>query len=210
MRYVSMDDSEANLGDPALAYMNRFTSIRVLYLEGVEITDKSLSQLTALQKLEFIALYLSECDGSFLKALAGAKQLRQLGLSNSAFSAANVRYLPSFPALEKLDMTRVKLGDKDVKVIAQCKKVRLLSINKNPDITDKSVDYLLTMPALKEINISNTAVTPAGMARLKKAGIRTGVTSSLIDDDGSKGRGANVFRDADGGIFSPLSRGRKL
>ena len=206
-RYMSMDASDDHLGNPALAYLSRFTSIRCLDLEKAEVSDQGVKQLAPLVNLEFIGLFSTEIDGTFLKSLAGHKSLRYVAVNNTGFKSSELRYFTLLPNLEYLNISHLRLNDHDIEVLTACKNLKWLAVSSNPDITDGALKTFALMPKLRSLDLRDTRFSYKALQSLEKNGIALrGRPKSPVPALPRKRRG-------DGGveeIFSPFSRGREI
>ena len=73
------------------------------------------------------------------------------------------------PALEQLDLFSCKLTDEDIEQIARCQSVKELSLIGNREVTDQSIDALLSMPSLERAIVGATGFSDKGEQRLREA-----------------------------------------
>lgn len=206
-RYMSMDSNEDKLGNPALAYLARFSSIRCLDLEKAEINDQGVKQLAPLVNLEFIALFSTEIDGTFLKSLAGHKALRYVAVNNTGFKSSELRYFTLLPNLECLNISHLRLNDRDIEVLTGCKNLKWLALSSNPDITDGAVKTFALMPKLQSLDLRETRFSNRALESLEKKGIALrGRKKSHLPTGPRKFRGNGGVEE----IFAPFSRDRKI
>ncbi len=205
-RYISMDASDDNLGNPALAYLSRFTSIRCLDLERSEINDQGVKQLAPLVNLEFIALFCTEIDGTFLKSLAGHKSLRYVAVNNTGFKSSELRYFSLLPNLEYLNLSHTRRNDRDLEVLTGCKNLKWLSLANNPDITDGALKTFALIPKLGCLDLRDTRFTNKALASLEKRGIVLRGRKDAVSTTPRRSRKETNVEE----IFAPFSRGRKL
>lgn len=205
-RYISMDVSDDHLGNPALAYLSRFSSIRCLDLEKAEINDQGVKQLAPLVNLEFIALFSTEIDGTFLKSLAGHKSLRYIAVNNTGFKSSELRYFTLLPNLEYLNLSHTRLNDRDIEVLTGCKNLKWLSLASNPDITDGALKTLALMPKLHSLDLRDTRFTNKALAALEKRGIALRGRQVVVPAAPRRNRREGNVEE----IFAPFSRGREL
>lgn len=206
-RYMSMDSSDDHLGNPALAYLSRFSSIRCLDIEKAEVSDQGLKQLVPLVNLEFIALFSTEIDGTFLKSLAGHKSLRYVAVNNTGFKRSELRYFTLLPNLEYLNLSHLRLSDRDLDVLTSCKNLKWLSLASNPDITDSALKTFALMPKLHSLDLRDTRVSDKALNSLDQKGIALrGKQSQLPTAKNRKRRDNGGVEE----IFSPFSRDRKI
>lgn len=206
-RYMSMDASDDKLGNPALAYLSRFSSIRCLDLEKSEINDQGVKQLAPLVNLEFIALFSTEIDGTFLKSLAGLKSLRYVAVNNTGFKSSELRYFTLLPNLEYLNLSHSRRNDRDLEVLTGCKNLKWLSLASNPDITDGALKTFALMPKLQCLDLRDTRVSDKALNSLDQKGIALRGKQSQLPSVQQRTRRDNGGVEE---IFAPFSRGRKI
>lgn len=214
-RFMSMEDSDTGKGDPALAALNHFTSIRSLDLEKAEVSDKGLNQLKDLKNLEFITLFSTETRGEFIKELTGCKRLRSLKLSHDAIDMSYLQYLAQYPQLCQLSLRRTKLTAQAAKPLMHCHNLQYLDISDNPQVDDGVIPVLLSLRKLQFLRTERTAISRSGLRSLFTAGVKPQGTDLLapVSDSGPKSgvsAAAQKQRSEMETIFAPMSRGRGL
>ena len=206
-RYMSMDSNDANLGQPALAYFARFTGLRCLELERAEINDEPIKQFKTLVNLEFLNLFSTETNGTFVKSLTGLKKLRFIGANNIGIKPSEIPYFCNLSGLTTRNLSHNRLRDSDIAVLAGCKNLVTLGLASNSEITDASLKTFALMPKLRNIDLRDTQLTAKALASLEQRGVHI--------RGRAPSRPANVpklHKDSGGieQIFSPFSRGREL
>jgi Leucine-rich repeat (LRR) protein len=73
-----------------------------------------------------------------------------------------------FTELTRLRLSHNELTDRTVAALAGMHKLERLNLYSNPGVTDASIDVLASLPALKRLDVWNTAITEKGMARLRE------------------------------------------
>jgi hypothetical protein len=115
--------------------------------------------------------------------------LQQTGVTNKGLA-----HLSGCTKLEELYLANTKVTDEGLAALAGMKHMRFLSLS-GCEITDKGLDYLGGMRNLVRLDMPQTFVTPAGVAKLQKkipgakivytAGATKALHASWIDSTGS-------------------------
>tara|TARA_R110001592_G_scaffold125262_2_gene334824 strand:- start:159 stop:1151 length:993 start_codon:yes stop_codon:yes gene_type:complete len=114
-------------------------------LNQCEVTDEQIGQLAnmkSLKSLRSIEFSSAPLTGSSLGILKGCDKLENLNLSGCP--NLSIDQLPTLPALKKLDLLECRM------------------------VTDKDIPKLASMKNLETLNLYNTSITPAGIAKLKE------------------------------------------
>jgi hypothetical protein len=167
LKLMSMDDSEDELCNQALANMCNLKGLRVLVLDKSEVSDDGLKKIACLTNLEYISAFLTPLRGSFLKDLRTLKKLEALMMPSTGLKEDELRYLPEYPALQHLLMSHTNLSDKGMKYIGSCAQLKRLDVSRNPAITDQSIQYLQKLKSLQQLSVDGTAITFQGLQKLK-------------------------------------------
>jgi Leucine-rich repeat (LRR) protein len=143
----SLHFSNGQLGDASLAVFGRLPSVQILSLQGNSFSDEGL------------------------KHLAGLKQLRSLwvGMNKQPITDAGVRHLTALTSLQGLDLQGAHLTDAAVAALKDLKQLRSLYLcgaAGGSQITDASIEPLLGMTKLQDLGIQNTRLTEQGVKRL--------------------------------------------
>jgi len=172
LKLMSMDDSEDELCDQALANITHLKGIRVVLLDKSEVTDAGMKHLAELPNLEYISAFLTPLRGSFFKDLRGLKKLNAMSLESDGLKEEEFKYLPEIENLQILQLSRANVTNKAMKYLAGCKNLRWLDIGKNPRVTDESIPYLKQLKNLQELEVQGTSITVPGLLQLKGLPIR--------------------------------------
>ncbi|QDT90880.1 Leucine Rich repeats (2 copies) [Gimesia algae] len=114
-------------------------------LNECEVTDEQIGQLAnmkSLKSLRSIEFSSAPLTGSSLGMLKGCDKLEVLSLSGCP--NLTIDQLPPLPALTKLNLLECRM------------------------VTDKDIPKLASMKNLETLNLYNTSITPAGIAKLKE------------------------------------------
>jgi hypothetical protein len=215
-RYIVLQDEDEGRGDPALASLGRFTSIRILDADKAEIGDRGLECLSRLPNLQFVTLFSTGAEGKFLKNFASAKQIVGLNFANTQLKPIYLDTLKTFPKLYFVNLGRLHLKSTDLCKMGVMPSLGFLDISSNPDLDDSCVPYLMTsMPKLLRLDIRKTGISKAGVKKLQSKYPK--VVTSYVQGDmqratrSSGNRARNSVRENEiETIFGPMSRGRGL
>ncbi len=163
--------SDALIDDEVLIHLELAKGLGELYLDGTNITDDGLAHLARLSSLNSLHLGRTKITGSGLRHLAALPNLIDLDLSDTNLSRDGLELLtkllvPPPAGSSYLALHGTSLDDSTMDVIARLPVTQLfLSRTK---ITDTGLAELKNMPNLQNIDLTDTAVTPAGVAALKQ------------------------------------------
>jgi hypothetical protein len=96
-----------------------------------------------------------------------APQIVELNLQDAGLDDNEMPGLEEFTALTRLRLSRNRLTDATVPVIARLPEIERLNLYANVGITDASVDVLASMKALRRVDLWETGMTPAGFERFQ-------------------------------------------
>lgn len=178
LKLLSMDDSEDDLVDRALAAMTHLKGIRALVLDKSDASDegfKSVAKLTGLEKLN---AFLVPSQGALLKDCTTLKKLKILCLDSVTIKEEYLKYLREYSSLRSLSLSHTGLGDVGLKSIGACTNIEELVISRNSRITDAGLAHLKSLSKLRSINLLETSVTAKGLLALKGLPLRSLLVSS--------------------------------
>lgn len=131
----------AHLTDDVVRRLATLPQLQSLDLTQSDLTDAGVRTLAPLVHLQKLDLFGSQVTGTGLSALRGMTQLTELGLAGCPLPATGVADWPQLPALVQL---------------------RLYST----DLDDRALDGIARLTSLQELMLTDTHVTPAGIAKL--------------------------------------------
>ena len=164
---LSLDDSEDDEVDRALAVIGHLTGLRQVLLERSDASDTGVAHLAELPHVQHISLFATICTGRCLKQLATMKTLTSLSLSHSSIEPSNFKYLTNMHQLRELTASYCQLTDQGLSYISQCKSLRALNISANARLTDESLKYLLPLKNLRHLSLDDTDCSLKGLLQLK-------------------------------------------
>jgi Leucine-rich repeat (LRR) protein len=100
--------------------------------------------------------------------LANLKKLRNLDLSGSLVTSAAFKTLGTLPNLQRLSLWNAEgINDSAAAGLASLQSITTLDLS-NTRIGDETLRALAKLPKLQHLYVSDTAVTPAGLAAFKQ------------------------------------------
>lgn len=224
LRLLSMDDSEDDLVDRALAAISHLKGIKRLVLDRSEASDVGFKSVAKLTDLEQLDGFLTPTQGAFLKDCTTLKKLKILSFDSVTIREEYLQYLKDYPSLRALSLSRTGMSNAGLKSIADCVALEELVVSRNLRITDAGLWQLKTLRKLRSLNLQETSVTTKGILALKGLPLKdlmvcsTSVSQADVPALRAVFPGLNVsiknekpkVDDDTNTIFGQLSRQRKL
>jgi len=143
-RLQSLDLGDSNAADRHMDIVGRLTTLGCLVLNGTDVTDAGLAQLTGLSELEALHVKNVNVTNHGLVDVAQMTNLAILDLSNNSVTDAGLAHLAPLGRLQWL-------------------------LLENTEVTDAGLEHLAKIPSLRRVTLLETQVTGAGVQRLKAA-----------------------------------------
>jgi len=191
-----LDFTNCKFSDSGFVHLKDLKSLEVLMLNSTSISDSGLEYLKDLKNLKDLQLRLTSVSDVGLQHLHGLKKLEDLDLQQTKVTPQGIADLQKALPNCKIESDSLTTNDPDrraaewvlsiggqVDVIANDKKVtanRLedlpkepffvasIGLNDNEKVTDDELRLLKDLKQLRELNLSLTPVTNAGMQHLAK------------------------------------------
>lgn len=158
-QYGSLDESLGRLS--GLPHLSKLT---IQYAD--KVTPAAWQQLRACRELRCVIVESPILNGESLRNLAGVDQLETLSLAIPRGSVTNedILSLRNMPHLKDLSLYG-EMTDQLVEQLEPLKHLGKLGLS-GYGVTDAAIPSFLRMTSLDTLCLSNTAITPAGLARL--------------------------------------------
>lgn len=160
-----LDLHDTPLGDEGARCLGALTSLRKLNISGTNVTDQGVRNLAAIASLRVLNVSSTRVTGSGLEHLACLAKLRELVLRETCFSDASARFLPTLLSLRDLNISCTSVSGSALSFCSQMS-LRGLDLNGCAAISDTDLPQLAGCQRLSSVNLTDTAVTAAGAARL--------------------------------------------
>jgi len=157
---------DAQITDAGLVRLADMVSLKELHLNGTGIGDAGLKQLTKLVNLEVLNLTNTKATDVGLQSLRQLQSLRKLSIRGTSITISGVVGLYTveqrrglLAALDALDaVTRNERGE-------------AIGIDVGgTEFGDREIAHLTQLPTLKQLHLSSSLITDAGMVHLAKLG----------------------------------------
>ena len=99
--------------------------------------------------------------------LGDYRQLRTLTLSDTDFSDADAPFISRLKRIERLYLTRTRIGDQAIASLVACERIENLGLAWTA-VSDASAERLAQLSALKNLVLSGTQFTDAGLLPLAR------------------------------------------
>lgn len=137
-------------GDDQLPAIEQLQQVRTLSLEASQIGNASLPRLSRLRRLTFLNLSETNVNDEGMETVAQMRQLKALWVAPAKGQATGM------------------VTDVGVSRLATLTNLESLAVG-GKGITDASLPVFEQFPELDTLFLFDTAITPAGIARLRKA-----------------------------------------
>lgn len=166
--------SFAPLGVAGLRALGALPEIQLLDLSGWELSGeacKAIARWTSLHELVLDEVKGPIDDG--LELLAPLKQLKVLGLSNTALTDWGMQFIGTFAALEKLDLSSMNdaegISDIGIEFLSGLRHLKELDLQGQKGVPGLALKVLAGLPALEVLEISSAGIKEKDWANLGQA-----------------------------------------
>lgn len=193
--------------DSTLAPVVGFANLEILGLVDTQITDTFLPRLKDLPRLEQLNLHGSKISDAGVDHLLALKSLRSLSFYGTAVGDDGLRRLRGHATLESLDLRQSQATNAGLAHLATMPALKSLLLSGVAGITDAAVPHLAKLTKLRELNVTDSKISPAGLRELKRALPNCQVTPEIQDrqdrDDAPENPSARLL--IDGNEYPPRS-----
>lgn len=163
-----------NQTDEAIAWLPSFPRLRVLLLQGNQISDESMTHLAALKSLECLMMWDANGVSDIGTAhLHGLKHLKYIHLSEAKITDRSLEMFSKMPQLEELSLQFNAFSDAGVSELSSMRNLTKLWVcgakGRRNSITDASLVALSRLPKLTALGVQNTDVSANGVDKFKRA-----------------------------------------
>jgi hypothetical protein len=127
--------------------------VRTVYLPGDKVTDASLKELKAFEKLTTLKLDgATKVTDDGLKEVASLKKLEELGLGNTKVTDAGLKHLADLKELKSLSLSFCNVTDAGLKELAGHKKLETVGLSFTKVTKDGIKELQTALPKCKIIH----------------------------------------------------------
>lgn len=153
----------------AITAVSKIPGVMDLDLSNTDTRDEHLPILAGSVSLVRLSLERTLIEGRTFKSLYKLRQLRYLDLSQNKLVTGTTRELAAAcPRLESLKLENSGLTDADMVEIAKLTHLSKLDLDKNPRITEESLNQLTKLKELTKVHLSGTAISRAALPELRR------------------------------------------
>lgn len=197
--YFSVDDSgfavEADLmecreGNESVAKLADFAKLTKVIFNGPSANSETYRLLAKIPGIRHLELERSHPDAASLEQLKSLKDLKYIQLFKATLSEDAMKTLSEFPSLEQIRCGQTRVGDAELKHLANLKSLRAIDLSDcnrvstaglrslancpklqflkvwGPSIDNSSMEVVATMKALKVLGMNDSRVTDEGIQKL--------------------------------------------
>ena len=152
---VALDIGFAEVTDSGLRHLPRFKGLRELAFGGNKLTEVGLEVLRSLPNLTHLDV--------------SGKQRTDSGLWFAGVTDVGLDPVATLSRLEALNLAGTLTSAKGVEKLQALKSLARLDLHGAKRVADNVVPALTAMASLKWVDVYDTAITPAGVAALRRA-----------------------------------------
>ena len=154
--------------DEWLRSLDRCRKVRVLVLDGSQLTDGAFAQIGKLRDLEL--LYVSNAfavTDAGVFSLKKLRRLRNLNIDDSQIGDHSVATIADLPDLTSLSLHGSNITDEGLRHLATMKRLESLSIGGGPaTFTARGLAPLATLQGLNSLDLQSASVSRDGVSEL--------------------------------------------
>jgi hypothetical protein len=155
--------------DTAAANLQNLKELQILDLNNTEIDDQALKYIGSLKHLQWLNVGSTNATGKGLTYLSGLSHITDFSMMYCNMADADLELLRAMP-LTALRLSGSDIADKALEPVGKMKDLKALRLARNKRITDKGIAYLAKLSKVTELDLSDTAVTPACAQYVRQMG----------------------------------------
>ncbi len=169
--------------DTTFKYLDQQQNLKLLDITGCYVSSQIIDILNKLPKLEELKVSHTNLIGKDLIRLKRLTKLKLIHIAKLPGQTEVLKKLKETTELEQFRLSAEEISPQDLSLIAGCKNLRTLWIEKAPKVTDKDVAWITKLPKLQEFYALDAQITYKGavaicqMPNLKVIGINYKVWS---------------------------------
>ncbi len=149
---------------------NRGVAVSANFYE-CDVTDRDLPTIAKMRRLRMLSLEGTQISDDVLKHLSGLSDLEEVSLARTRITGKTLGNLRSCPNLVWLSLSGSRIGDESLSALCEVRSLDTLDLS-GTEITDRGVKRLAKLPRLRILNISGTRVKDVEAVRKALPGRR--------------------------------------
>jgi len=159
----SLDLTHAVITDATLAPLKLLKDLERLSLEGADISEAGLMDLTGLVRLRSLDLHKSNITDAKLGPIKSLKGLVSLSLDETFVGDTGLENIEGLNKLQSLSLAKcARITDSGLKNIEKLTELRVLDLDR-AQVTDAGLEHLARMSKLDSLNLNWTRVQGTGL-----------------------------------------------
>jgi hypothetical protein len=161
--------SPVRIDDDLMALIARLTGLKILSLDGVQVTPRGLALVSQLPQLEHLYTPKGMSDAGMAE-IAKIQSLKDLNVFLDRMTDEGLRSLGKLTSLEVMNLYgNPKMTDEGLRALIQLRSLKHLRLGKEGLFTDRGMTHLAAMPSLKVLWLDTPNVTDEGLRRLARS-----------------------------------------
>lgn len=154
--------------DIGLASLRRLRHLQRLDASGTKITNRGLTYVAAMPKLEFLRIARTSIGDDGLAYLKVLISLKSLDLSHTGVTDEGMQRLATLTSLRELVLAGTAVGDSGIRNLRALGSLVKLDL-RHTRVTDESVDTLCELRNLRELWLTHTQLSVEAKAKLRSS-----------------------------------------
>jgi internalin A len=165
--------------DSTLQLLNRITSLEALDIGFAQVTDSGLAQLNALSNLKELSIGGNKLTDAGLQALRQLPALTSLDMSGAqrtdsglwsvSLTESGLDAISTLKDLRYLRLSGVAISPRGLAKLKGLSRLERLDLQSCARVGDDALPVLESMPALRVLDVTASAMTEKSVAELRKA-----------------------------------------
>jgi hypothetical protein len=140
--------------------------LKTLDLGGDAFDAKSLAVIIARPTIEHLLLPFTRIEHADLHACVQLPRLQKLNLNYTSLSDAALTILGNVKALHVLSLSGTLVSDEGLRNILSLQHLEELYLSNCSGVTNKGLDYVVKLPALRQVTVDGTSVTRDAVSKV--------------------------------------------
>lgn len=159
-------NAHVRVTNSGLSVLSEMHDLKVLRIDGSQITEAGLTKLVSLPALKSLQLHSPRLQDSVLLKLKGLSKLERLSLCETSVTGHGFKELCKLPSLQVLDLAKTKITDAHLANLSKCAALKDLRLDGNV-ITLQGLKNLLPIKSLKTVSALETGLTDEQISNFK-------------------------------------------
>lgn len=165
---IELELRNADISDKGIVHLADLKELELIDLTGTAVTDAGLKSFAKMEELRKLILDGTQVTGQGLAALEKSPRLYRLQMVGCRVTPTGLASISKVEALEELTLNGCPITDEGVVELRRAPNLKQLSLIDVAKLTDQSATVLEGFPALTNVFVRGSGITPKGITSLKK------------------------------------------